>query len=86
VLSTLNRTAKSFALGIVAAEYLLGWLPRGTHQWQRFVAPDEMRQGLMTAGLTPLAQRGMSYDMIGGDWRLSADCSVNYLMAAAKTS
>ena len=85
VLSTLNRTAKSFALGIVAAEYLLGWLPRGTHQWQRFVAPDEMRQGLMTAGLTPLAQRGMSYDMIGGNWRLSADCSVNYLMAAAKS-
>jgi 2-polyprenyl-6-hydroxyphenyl methylase/3-demethylubiquinone-9 3-methyltransferase len=84
VLSTLNRTAKSFALGIVAAEYVLGWLPRGTHQWQRFVAPDELRQYLTKAGLTPLGERGMSYDPIGGTWRLGADCDVNYLMSAAK--
>jgi 2-polyprenyl-6-hydroxyphenyl methylase/3-demethylubiquinone-9 3-methyltransferase len=84
VLSTLNRTAKSFALGIVAAEYLLGWLPRGTHQWQRFVAPNELRQYLTDAGLTPLGERGMSYDPIGGTWRLSADCAVNYLIAATK--
>jgi 2-polyprenyl-6-hydroxyphenyl methylase / 3-demethylubiquinone-9 3-methyltransferase len=84
VLSTLNRTAKSFALGIVAAEYLLGWLPRGTHQWQRFVAPDELRQSLMSARLTPLAERGMSYDPIAGTWRLGPDCSVNYLMTATK--
>ncbi len=84
VLSTLNRTARSFALGIVAAEYLLGWLPRGTHQWQRFVAPDELRQSLLSASLTPLAERGMSYDPIKGTWRLSDDCSVNYLMAAVK--
>jgi 2-polyprenyl-6-hydroxyphenyl methylase / 3-demethylubiquinone-9 3-methyltransferase len=84
VLSTLNRTLKSFALGIVGAEYVLGWLPRGTHQWRRFVAPDELRQSLMEGGLTPVAQRGMSYDPIRGTWRLSADCSVNYLMAATK--
>lgn len=84
VLSTLNRTAKSFALGIVAAEYLLGWLPRGTHQWQRFIAPDELRQGLATAGLTPLRERGMSYDPIAGTWHLGADCDVNYLMSAIK--
>jgi 2-polyprenyl-6-hydroxyphenyl methylase/3-demethylubiquinone-9 3-methyltransferase len=84
VLSTLNRTARSFALGIVAAEYLLGWLPRGTHQWQRFVAPDELRQSLLSTSLTPLAERGMSYDPIKGTWRLSDDCSVNYLMAAVK--
>ena len=50
VLSTLNRTAKSFALGIVAAEYLMGWLPRGTHQWQRFVAPEELRRGCKRRG------------------------------------
>jgi len=84
VLSTLNRTAKSFALGIVAAEYLLGWLPRGTHQWQRFIAPDELRQGLTNSGLTPLRQQGMSYDPIAGTWRLGADCDVNYLMSAIK--
>lgn len=84
VLSTLNRTAKSFALGIVAAEYLLGWLPRGTHQWQRFVAPDELRQSLRDVGLTPIGERGMSYDPIGGSWRLGADYDVNYLMSATK--
>lgn len=84
VLSTLNRTAKSFALGIVAAEYLLGWLPRGTHRWERFVAPDELRRYLTNAGLTPVSERGMSYDLIGGTWRLGEDCEVNYLMAAKK--
>ena len=84
VLSTLNRTPKSFALGIVAAEYLLGWLPRGTHQWTRFITPDELRQSLKSAGLASVAERGMSYDPIAGTWRLSADFSVNYLMAAVK--
>jgi 2-polyprenyl-6-hydroxyphenyl methylase / 3-demethylubiquinone-9 3-methyltransferase len=86
VVSTLNRTAKSFALGIVAAEYLLGWLPRGTHQWQRFVAPAELRANLMRAGLTPVSEKGMSYDPIAGTWRLSADCDVNYLMSARKSA
>jgi 2-polyprenyl-6-hydroxyphenyl methylase/3-demethylubiquinone-9 3-methyltransferase len=84
VLSTLNRTAKSFALGILAAEYLLGWLPRGTHQWARFITPQELRQSLKSAGLAPVADRGMSYDPIAGTWRLGADFDVNYLMAAAK--
>ena len=51
VLSTLNRTVKSYALGIVAAEYLLGWLPKGTHQWRRFIAPAELREMLSAAGL-----------------------------------
>lgn len=83
-LSTLNRTAKSFALGIVAAEYVLGWLPRGTHQWQRFVAPDELRRALTDAGLVPHELRGMSYSPVSGTWRLGVDCAVNYLMAAEK--
>jgi 2-polyprenyl-6-hydroxyphenyl methylase/3-demethylubiquinone-9 3-methyltransferase len=83
-LSTLNRTAKSFALGIVAAEYVLGWLPRGTHQWQRFVAPAELRRALTSAGLIPHAPRGMSYSPVSGMWGLNDDCEVNYLMAADK--
>jgi 2-polyprenyl-6-hydroxyphenyl methylase/3-demethylubiquinone-9 3-methyltransferase len=86
VLSTLNRTAKSFALGIIAAEYVLGWLPRGTHQWQRFVAPDELRRALAAAGLAPHEPKGMSYSPVNGTWRLSDDCGVNYLMAAHKPS
>lgn len=84
VLSTLNRTAKSFALGIVAAEYVLGWLPQGTHQWQRFIAPEELRDHLRTAGLEPAGEAGMSYDVISGAWRLGEDLSVNYLSAARK--
>jgi 2-polyprenyl-6-hydroxyphenyl methylase/3-demethylubiquinone-9 3-methyltransferase len=85
VLSTLNRTAKSYALGIVAAEYVLGWLPKGTHQWQRFIAPEELRSHLLEAGLKPLMEQGMSFDPLRGDWRLGTDCSVNYLAAATKS-
>lgn len=84
LLSTLNRTAKSYALGIVAAEYLLGWLPRGTHQWKRFVTPGELADKLRETGLKPLRERGMSYDPIGGTWSLSGDCDVNYLASATK--
>jgi 2-polyprenyl-6-hydroxyphenyl methylase/3-demethylubiquinone-9 3-methyltransferase len=84
ILSTLNRTAKSYALGIVAAEYLLGWLPKGTHQWRRFITPEELREKLADAGLKPHAERGMSYDPLKGEWRLGSDCDVNYLMSAVK--
>jgi 2-polyprenyl-6-hydroxyphenyl methylase/3-demethylubiquinone-9 3-methyltransferase len=84
VLSTLHRTVKSYALGIVAAEYLLGWLPRGTHQWRRFIAPAELREMLAAAGLTPLATRGINYDALRDEWRLGSDCDVNYLCSATK--
>lgn len=84
VLSTLNRTVKSYALGIVAAEYLLGWLPKGTHQWRRFIAPAELREMLTAAELTPLAVRGISYDPLRDEWRLGSDCDVNYLSSAVK--
>jgi 2-polyprenyl-6-hydroxyphenyl methylase/3-demethylubiquinone-9 3-methyltransferase len=85
-LSTLNRTAKSYALGIVAAEYMLGWLPKGTHQWRRFVTPDELRGMLAEIGLTPKAQSGISYDALRGEWRLGKDCDVNYLISAIKSA
>jgi 2-polyprenyl-6-hydroxyphenyl methylase/3-demethylubiquinone-9 3-methyltransferase len=84
LLSTLNRTAKSFALGIVAAEYVLGWLPQGTHQWGRFITPEELRGHLRAAGLEPICEAGMSYDVVSGRWRLGEDLSVNYLAAALK--
>ena len=84
ILSTLNRTAKSYALGIVAAEYLLGWLPKGTHQWSRFVTPEELRTALVDAGLDPLDERGLSLDPIQGVWRLNDDLAVNYLASAVK--
>jgi 2-polyprenyl-6-hydroxyphenyl methylase/3-demethylubiquinone-9 3-methyltransferase len=84
LVSTLNRTAKSFALGIVAAEYLLGWLPRGTHQWRRFVTPEELRGHLVGAGLDPKGERGLVFDLLKGEWTLSEDCAVNYFAASVK--
>jgi 2-polyprenyl-6-hydroxyphenyl methylase/3-demethylubiquinone-9 3-methyltransferase len=82
VLSTLNRTAKSFVLGIVAAEYVLGWLPKGTHQWSRFLTPDELRERLGAARLEPQTMQGLSFDPIEAQWKLSEDCSVNYFATA----
>jgi 2-polyprenyl-6-hydroxyphenyl methylase/3-demethylubiquinone-9 3-methyltransferase len=84
VLSTINRTLKSYALAIVAAEYVLGWLPRGTHQWERFVTPDELARHLSGAGLTTPRFKGLVYDPLGDRWNLSTDTDVNYLAAAAK--
>lgn len=84
VLSTLNRTAKSFALAIVGAEYVLRWLPRGTHRWSQFVTPAELTTALRRAGLKSLGARGMVYDLLRRDWRLSRDTDVNYFLAARR--
>jgi 2-polyprenyl-6-hydroxyphenyl methylase/3-demethylubiquinone-9 3-methyltransferase len=82
--ATLNRTARSFALAIVGAEYLLGWLPRGTHDWQRFVRPSEFVLGLRRHGLATTRLAGLSYDLRRGDWAESVDLSVNYMLAAMR--
>ncbi|MBX2806797.1 MAG: bifunctional 2-polyprenyl-6-hydroxyphenol methylase/3-demethylubiquinol 3-O-methyltransferase UbiG [Hyphomicrobiales bacterium] len=83
IMSTLNRTAKSFALGIVAAEYLLRWLPRGTHDWSRFLTPDELEAMVTQLGLTPLDRSGATYNPITDDWSLGGDCGVNYFISAS---
>jgi 2-polyprenyl-6-hydroxyphenyl methylase/3-demethylubiquinone-9 3-methyltransferase len=82
--ATLNRTARSFVLAIVGAEYLLGWLPRGTHDWQRFVRPSEFVLGLRRHGLVTTRLAGLGYDPRRGDWAESADLSVNYMLAATR--
>ena len=84
VLSTLNRTFKSFALAIVGAEYVLRWLAPGTHRWEQFVTPDELAAALEAAGLEPTVPRGVGYDPLRGEWRLTRDLSVNYFMAARR--
>ena len=81
-LSTLNRTAKSFALAIVGAEYLLRWLPNGTHRWEQFVTPLELTGALRRAGFIVRARRGLVYDPLRREWKLSDDMSVNYFLAA----
>lgn len=80
--ATLNRTTRSFALAIVGAEYLLGWLPRGTHDWRKFVRPSEFVLGLRGNGLQPTQLAGVSYDLASGTWALSGDLSVNYMVTA----
>lgn len=84
VFSTLNRTPQSFLFGIVGAEYVLGWLPRGTHQWNRFVRPSELAAALRPHGLAITALEGLTYQPLSGRWRLSHDLSVNYLAFATR--
>lgn len=82
--ATLNRTGRSFALAIVGAEYLLGWLPRGTHDWNRFVRPSEFVLGLRKGGLTATQLAGLGYDLPNGNWSQTADLSVNYMVVAVR--
>jgi len=84
ILSTLNRTLKSYALAIVGAEYVLRWLPVGTHQWNRFVTPEELAAHCRTLAFDPLAARGIVYDPLHDVWSLSADTGVNYMLAARR--
>ena len=84
VVATLNRTPKSFLLAKVGAEYVLGWLPRGTHDWRRFVRPSEVAAGLRPLGLTPREVVGVVYDPCAGGWRLGRDTDVNYMLYAGK--
>ena len=82
VVSTLNRTWKSFALAIVGAEYVLRWLPRGTHQWDKFVTPDELAHHLERNKLGITEQSGVVYSPFADKWSLSADMDVNYMVVA----
>ncbi len=82
VMATLNRTARSFALGIVAAEYVLGWLPKGTHRWSRFLRPSEAARGLREGGLEVGDLTGVAYDPLRDRFRLTSDLSVNYMLFA----
>lgn len=82
IVATLNRTAKAFALAIVGAEYVLGWLPKGTHEFEKFLRPDEIERPLQQAGLAVAPPQGVSFNPISDQWRLSDDTKVNYLMVA----
>jgi 2-polyprenyl-6-hydroxyphenyl methylase/3-demethylubiquinone-9 3-methyltransferase len=86
IASTINRTVKAYLLAIVGAEYVLRWLPAGTHQWERFVTPHELSRHMMAAGLERIGMEGMVYDVFADRWSLSADTDVNYLAAAVKPS
>ena len=82
--ATLNRTAKSFALAIVGAEYILRWLPRGTHQWDKCVRPDELETAIETGGLRVTDETGVIYNLLADRWQLGRDMDVNYMLVAEK--
>jgi len=85
VCSTLNRNAKSFAMAIVGAEWVMRWLPKGTHDWKKFITPDELFALLRGAGLDPVDRKGMVFNPARWSWSLSPrDLSVNYVTASIR--
>jgi len=83
-MATLNRTPKAFLLAVVGAEYLLGWLPRGTHDWRRFLKPSELVRRLGANGLTVSELTGVAYNPLDDRWRRSRDLDVNYMLFAVR--
>ena len=84
LVATLNKTPKAFALAVVGAEYVLGWLPLGTHDWSKFIRPDTVTDALAGAGLRPEPPQGISYSPLSDSWRLSGDTGVNYMVLARR--
>ena len=84
ITATINRTLKSFALAIVGAEYVLRWLPRGTHQWEKFVTPNELEAALERHGLSVIDETGVVYNLLSDRWQISTDMDVNYMVTAEK--
>jgi 2-polyprenyl-6-hydroxyphenyl methylase / 3-demethylubiquinone-9 3-methyltransferase len=84
IAATINRTLKSFALAIVGAEYVLRWLPTGTHRWEKFVTPNELEIAMEKSGLRATDERGVIYNILADRWQLSSDTDVNYMLAAKK--
>ena len=84
IVATLNKTPKAFALAVVGAEYVLGWLPRGTHDWSKFLKPDIVLNALEGAGLETDPPQGVSYSPLNDSWRLTGDTDVNYMVLARR--
>jgi len=84
IAATLNRTLKSFALAIVGAEYILRWLPVGSHRWDKFVTPNELEIAMEQGGLRVTASQGVIYNILADRWQLSTDTDVNYMLVAEK--
>lgn len=82
--ATINRTARAFALAIVGAEYVLNWLPKGTHTYSKFLTPDEIAAYLTRNGLKVVDRSGVSFHPLADEWRLSSDLGVNYMILAAR--
>ena len=85
ICSTLNRNPKSFMMAIVGAEHIMRWLPKGTHDWKKFITPDELYDLIRKAGLDPVDRKGMVFNPISWSWSVSSrDLSVNYVTSSLK--
>jgi 2-polyprenyl-6-hydroxyphenyl methylase/3-demethylubiquinone-9 3-methyltransferase len=84
--ATINRTLKALALAIVGAEYVLRWLPRGTHQFSKLVRPEELEKALTDAGMGIVDRTGVVYNPLADRWQKSRDMDVNYMLLAEKLS
>lgn len=84
VMATLNRTLKSYALAIVGAEYVLRWLPKGTHDWEKFVTPAELGSAIESNGFTLGTETGVVFNPLTGRWSASRDMDVNYMLSASR--
>lgn len=85
ICSTLNRNSKSFVVAILGAEWVMCWLPKGTHDWQKFITPDELYALIRTAGLDPVDRKGFVFNPVGWSWSISGrDLSVNYVTTSVK--
>lgn len=84
LMSTINRTLQAYALAIVGAEYVLRWLPVGTHRWDWFITPEELTRYMTAAGLRAPEFEGLVYNPLADRWSLSSNCDVNYMAAAAR--
>jgi 2-polyprenyl-6-hydroxyphenyl methylase/3-demethylubiquinone-9 3-methyltransferase len=82
--ATINRTLKSFGLAILGAEYVMKWVPKGTHQWEKFIKPDELEDAIEAGGGEVIERAGVVYTPLGDTWRVSRDLGVNYMMAAVR--
>jgi len=85
ICSTLNRNPKSYMMAIIGAEHIMRWLPKGTHEWSKFITPDELFELMTNAGLNPVDRKGFQFNPITWSWRISdRDLSVNYVTASLK--
>jgi 2-polyprenyl-6-hydroxyphenyl methylase/3-demethylubiquinone-9 3-methyltransferase len=86
IAATINRTPKAFLFAILGAEYVLRWLPRGTHRWDKFLRPSELAEPLRRHGLKLRTLTGLAYHPLGDHWAFTADLDVNYLLFASRTA
>ncbi|MGY9004578.1 MAG: bifunctional 2-polyprenyl-6-hydroxyphenol methylase/3-demethylubiquinol 3-O-methyltransferase UbiG [Alphaproteobacteria bacterium] len=86
IAATINRTSKAYAFAIVGAEYILGWVPRGTHDWNRFIKPEELTANLARRDFQIKTLSGLTYGPISRRWKTSSDVSVNFILSATSSS